>query len=147
MAGTTAAAGTPEVFLSFASEDLPLAQQVFSFLQNSGRKVFFSSESLRQANFGDAIDDALKSAKSLVVIGTETERFYKPWVRYEWQSFHNDILAGRKPWKTPLVTLAAKPDHDSLPRPLVFREVVACDPTSPVSSLNKVHDLLGQLPQ
>jgi len=134
----------PEVFLSFASEDLALAQRVFSFLQGSGYQVFFSQETLHQANLGDAIDAALKAARSLVVVGTESDHFFKPWVRYEWQSFHNDILAGRKPWDTPLVTLAAKPDRDVLPRPLVFREIVACDPASPEPSLNKLDVLLNR---
>lgn len=134
----------PDVFLSFASEDLPLAEQVYSFLQKTGREVFFSNETLHQANFSDAVDDALRVAKSLVVVGTQTERFYKPWVRYEWQSFHNDILAGRKPWETPLVTLAELPDKSLLPRPLVFREVVKCDPSSPASSFQKLDSVLGQ---
>ena len=120
-AGSSVSPRKPEVFLSFASEDLPLAQQVFSSLQDSGGHIFFSQEILYQASFGDAIDTALREAKSLVVVGTETEHFFKPWVRYEWQSFHNDILCGRKPWDTPLVTLAVKPDRDALPRPLVFR--------------------------
>src|SRR5262249_13567355 len=75
LAGTSTSPGAPEIFLSFASEDLPLADQVFSFLDKAGRKVFFSNETLHQANFGDAVDNALKAAKSLVVVGTETERF------------------------------------------------------------------------
>ncbi|MGD0770170.1 MAG: toll/interleukin-1 receptor domain-containing protein [Tepidisphaeraceae bacterium] len=143
LAGTPTLPGRQEVFLSFASEALPLAQQLFSFLQDSGRQVFFSDETLHQANFGDAVDNGLKAAKSLVVVGTETEHFFKPWVRYEWQSFHNDILARRKPWETPLVTLAVKPDRNALPRPLVFREVVPCDPESPVPSFRKVLSMLG----
>jgi hypothetical protein len=133
-----------DVFLSFASEAMPLAQQVFVALQRAGHQVFFSQETLHQANFADAIDTALSAAKSLVVVGTETEHFFKPWVRYEWQSFHNDIMGGRKPWDTPFITFAAKPDRDALPRPLVFREIVACDPTALAPSLQRLHDLLGQ---
>lgn len=147
-AGMSSSPGIPEVFLSFASEDLPLAQQVFTFLRRSGRQVFFSHETLNQTNFGDAIDNALAAAKSLVVVGTESERFFKPWVRYEWQSFHNDILSRRKPWETPLITLAAKPaDRNALPRPLAFREVVECDPTSPSPAIQRVHSLLARSAQ
>jgi hypothetical protein len=133
----------PDVFLSFASEDIAFASQVHSFLRSCGNDVFFSEESVHESNFGDAIDRALKSAKSMVVVGTETRHFFKPWVRYEWQSFHNDILAGRKPWNTSLVTLAVNPDHDALPRALVFRRVIAHDPATPDVSFQKLGDTLA----
>ena len=133
----------PDVFLTFASEDLPLARKVFSFLRQKGRSVFFSQESIHQGNFGDAIDAALKEAKSLVVVGTAADYFFKPWVRYEWQSFHNDILGGRKPWDTPLVAFASRIDRESMPRPLMFRQVVECDPADPTPSLERLHTLLG----
>jgi hypothetical protein len=132
-----------EVFLSYASEDLPLAQKVYSYLQNSGRNVFFSNETIHQADFGDAVDKALQTAKSLVVVGTETDRFFKPWVRYEWQSFHNDILAKRKPWHTPLITFTAKPDKNSLPRPLVFRQIIDYEEKSFDESLHKLNSMLS----
>jgi len=132
----------PDVFLSFASEDQEIAERVFSYLQNSGHKVFFSNETLRHSNFGDEIDNALKDSRSLVLVGTETNRFYKPYVRFEWQSFHNDILSGRKPWKTPFVTFTTNPDMNSLPRPLLYRQIIDYTQGSFDDSLKKLNDLL-----
>lgn len=134
---------TPDVFLSFSSEDLDLARRVFDFLQTSGRRVFFSDETLHHANFADAIDEALTAARALVVVGSRADHFFKPWVRYEWQSFHNDILGGRKPWNTPLVTMTANTDLNTLPRPLAFRQVLACDPALPEPTLKKLVVLLS----
>lgn len=138
----TTSPGKVDVFLSFASEDLPLAQQVFSFLKDDNRNVFFSEETAHQANFGDAIDVALCEADSLVVVGTQTDHFFKPWVRYEWQSFHNDIMGRRKPWDTPLITLAANCEQDRMPRPLLFREILPYSPESPTESFHKLRALL-----
>jgi hypothetical protein len=135
------------VFLSFASEANKLAHDIYLLLCKSGYEVFYSEETLHQSNFGDAIDDALKEAKSLVVVGTEVDHFYKRWVRYEWRSFHNDILSDRKPEKTPVVTVTTKFDKDAkdaFPRPLLNYTVLTCDPESPGSSLHKLPDLLKQ---
>jgi hypothetical protein len=135
-----------DVFLSFASEDLVLAKKVYSYLENSGHKVFFSNETLHHSNFGDEIDNALRSARSLVLIGTETDRFYKPYVRFEWQSFHNDILAGRKPWKAPFITFTTNPDMNSLPLPLVNRQIIDYSKKSWDESLRELNHLLTALP-
>ena len=133
---------SPEVFLSFCSEDRELAKRVFEFVRSKERRVFFSDETLNHANFSDAIDDALRSARAMVVVGTQVEHFFKPWVRYEWQSFHNDILCGRKPWNTPLVTVMANPNVSELPRPLAFRQVLSFDPASPQLTMQKLEALL-----
>jgi TIR domain len=143
----TTTTGKPDVFLSFASEASTLAHEIYSFLRKSGQNVFFSEETLHQSNFGDAIDNALKEAGSLVVVGTEIDHFNKPWVRYEWRSFHNDILNLRKAEETPVVTVTTRFDKhvkDALPRPLLNYTVIACDPSSPGSSLDQLRDLLRQ---
>jgi hypothetical protein len=133
---------SPEIFLSFSSEDRELAQRVFESISKTGRRVFFSDETLHHSNFSDEIDDALRSARAMVVVGTKVQHFLKPWVRYEWQSFHNDILGGRKPWNTPLVTVAENPGLSALPRPLTFRQVLSFNPKSPHSTMQKLEALL-----
>jgi hypothetical protein len=133
---------TTEIFLSFCTEDREFAQRVFGSLNARGRRVFFSDQTLHQSNFSDAIDDALKAARALVVVGTQPAHFFKPWVRFEWQSFHNDILGGRKPWITPLITVLGGNQIDALPRPLAFRQVLTCDPKSPEVALQKLASLL-----
>ena len=130
------------VFLSFPSEDLKLAQKVFSFLEKSGHRVFFSDETLHHPNFADEIDDALTGAGSMVLIGTRTESFFKNWVRYEWRTFHNDILSGRKPWKTPFITFTKTPDINSLPRPLANNQIIDFSKKTWGASLKELNDML-----
>jgi hypothetical protein len=132
----------PEVFLSFASEDLLLARKVFAYLCNEGHNVFFSDETMHRANFGTEIDNALKNARSLVLVGSEPSHFYKPWVQYEWQSFHNDILSRRKPLKTPMVTFTQKPRLNSLPRPLTYRHIIDYSRKPWEESLRELNNLL-----
>lgn len=56
-----------------------------------------SLESLGISEYKKAIDDALDVAKILVAVGTSRENLEWRWVRYEWDSFFNDILSGVKP--------------------------------------------------
>lgn len=131
-----------EVFLSFASEDLLIAKEVFNYLCNEGYNVFFSDETMHHSNFGTEIDHALKHARSLVLVGSEPGHFYKPWVQYEWQTFHNDILSRRKPMKTPLVTFTKKPNLKSLPRPLTYRHIIDYSKKPWEESLKELNKLL-----
>ena len=131
-----------DVFLSFPSEDLSLARQVCEFLKATGRKVFFHEESIRAANFGKAIDEALDEARALVVIGTRSDYFYKPWVQYEWRSFHNDILGSRKDENAPLITMAQDSERKALPRPLLFREIITFEPGTLEPALRRLNEVL-----
>jgi hypothetical protein len=131
-----------EVFLSFASEDLVLARKVFMYLCNKGYNVFFSDETMHHSNFGTEIDNALRKAKTLILVGSEPGHFYKPWVQYEWQSFHNDILSKRKPGKTQLITFTKKPNMKSLPRPLTYRHIIDYSKKPWEESLSELNNLL-----
>jgi hypothetical protein len=96
-----------EVFISYkhsgseggVSRDYQIAQEVYSFLSSRGLKVFFSDitlEAIGTAEYKPTIDDALDSAKILVVVGTSADNLASKWVRYEWDGFSNDILSGFK---------------------------------------------------
>jgi len=98
----------PEVFISFKNlgpdgrptRDSELAKEIYDFLSTQGLRVFFSNvslETLGVAAYKRAIDSALDSAKVLVAVGTSGENLDSQWVRYEWDSFLNDILSGVKP--------------------------------------------------
>lgn len=98
----------PKVFISFKnleksgliSRDSELAREVHDFLTQRGLEVFFSSVSLERmgvAAYKQAIDDALDQADVVIAVGTSREHLMSEWVRYEWDSFTNDILSGLKP--------------------------------------------------
>ena len=85
-----------DVFLSFGSEDRQLARQVYDSLNQPGqRQVFFSDASTDQGPFARQIDLALDQSWAFVAVAGHVDRFYKSWVQYEWETFHNDILSAK----------------------------------------------------
>lgn len=62
--------------------------------------VFYSEVTLEQHGtsvYKQHIDRALEAAKVIVVVGTSVDNIESKWVRYEWDSFFNDIISGVKP--------------------------------------------------
>lgn len=105
---TTQASFSYQVFISFKNlsangeptRDSELAESLYHFLQDEGLAVFFSNlslESLGQSAYSKAIDRALDSSQILVVVSTDPAHLESDWVRYEWDSFFNDIISGIKP--------------------------------------------------
>ena len=97
-----------DVFISFKNlmpngeptRDSALAREVYDYLTAKGFQVFLSNVSLERlciSEYKKAIDDALDVAQVLVAIGTSRDNLEWRWVRYEWDSFFNDILSGVKP--------------------------------------------------
>ena len=88
-----------DIFISCKSEDYEIAEKVYSFLKDNGFSVFLSSKELRrmaQADYMDAISVALDTAYSMIVISTKKEYLTSKWVKFEWSTFLNEILSGRK---------------------------------------------------
>lgn len=96
-----------EVFISFKNSDFSgrqtrdseIANMLFDELNARNIATFQSNRSLLslgQAAYKRAIDDALESTKVLVVISSDIEFLNSEWVKYEWESFHQDILSGMK---------------------------------------------------
>ena len=88
-----------DIFISCKSEDYEIAGKVYSFLKDNGFSVFLSSKELRrmaQADYMDAISVALDTAYSMIVISTKKEYLTSKWVKFEWSTFLNEILSGRK---------------------------------------------------
>ena len=109
------------MFISFGSEDEELARRVCARLNGEGNhRAFFSDATLNHGPFARQIDHALDTAWAFVAVGSRVEYLHKSWVRYEWESYHNDILSGRKPQQTPFVAFVTDIDLNDLPRP--FRE-------------------------
>ncbi|MCD4691185.1 toll/interleukin-1 receptor domain-containing protein [bacterium] len=82
------------------TRDWEIAQALWEFLTEYGFRVFFSNVSLERMGvsaYTRAIDDALDRVQVLVVVCASGARADSRWVRYEWDSFLNDIRSGIKP--------------------------------------------------
>ena|GEM_PF-2945835 len=96
-----------DIFISFknsdangrTTKDSEIAQKLFDFLTEKGLRVFFSNEVLERlgkAQYTRVIDEALDSTKVLIAVGCSHDNLNSQWVRYEWESFINDIRSGIK---------------------------------------------------
>ena len=97
-----------EVFISFKSTDASgrptrdrrIAREIHDFLVARGIPTFYSERSLEDhgvSEFKKFLDKALDDTKVLVIVGTSRENMESQFVRYEWDSFFNDIMSGLKP--------------------------------------------------
>jgi hypothetical protein len=113
-----------DVFLSFGSEDLPLARQVYDrLMRTEDCQVFMSDITMNHGLFGEQIDAALDAAWAFVAVGSHRDHLYKSWVKYEWQQFHNDMMANQrgKSEKSPFLAVVRDMNIQELPRPFLTR--------------------------
>lgn len=117
-----------DVFLSFKNvdesgrptRDRQLALELFNFLSHRGLHVFFSEVTLERQGvsaYKQVIDDSLDASRTLIAVGTSRAYLESRWVRYEWDSFFNDILSGVKPDGRVFVYVDGVP-FNQLPRAL-----------------------------
>jgi len=117
-----------DIFISFKNSDAngnrtpdsKIAEQCYRYLTEKGLRVFFSNielEFIGKAQYTRIIDDALESAKVLIAVGCSYENLNSNWVRYEWESFMNDIRSNIKPHAEVFVLYQGVGVHD-LPRAL-----------------------------
>lgn len=96
-----------DVFISFKNSDFSgnqtkdsfIAKQLFEELTTRKISTFYSNSSLLtlgQSVYKKSIDEALEHTKVLVVVSTDVNYLHTEWVKYEWESFHQDILNGMK---------------------------------------------------
>jgi hypothetical protein len=72
-----------KVFLSYAHNDLALAKQIESALENEGLQVWNAeTEILPGDNFAEKISDALKASDAMVVLLTP-ESLNSKWIQWE----------------------------------------------------------------
>lgn len=95
------------VFISFknsdqngaSTTDAVLAKQLYAKLVEQNISTFFSNVTLMEfgeAAYKDAIEKALDEAVILVLISNQAEYLNSRWIKYEWSSFHEEILSGDK---------------------------------------------------
>ena len=95
-----------DIFISFKktdngnlTEDYYLAKELKKILDSLNYKVFFSEDEIpnnKESRFGKIIAQALDEAKILIYVCTNPEYLNSSYVFYEWDSFHNEIICGRK---------------------------------------------------
>ena len=96
-----------DIFISFKNtdengmrtEDSFVAEQLYDSFKAQGFKVFYSNKVLNElgaAAYKNAIEYALEKSQVLISIATSVGYLTSQWVSYERESFHNDILSGRK---------------------------------------------------
>lgn len=86
-----------DVFISSKSEDYGLAEKIYDFLTDSGLDVFLASrelDRLGESEYSLAIDDAIDNSKHLIVVATSVDNINSKWVKYEWNTFSNDLKSG-----------------------------------------------------
>lgn len=97
-----------KVFISFKNTDpqgaltpeSAIAAGLYEKLTALNIPTFFSNRTLLdlgESVYKEAIEKALDKATILIVIGSNVENITSKWVEYEWNSFHEDILAQDKP--------------------------------------------------
>lgn len=84
-----------------------------------------------------AISEALDNAQVLVVIATEPEDLHSGWVEYEWKTFLNEILSGRKQ-QAQLFTFLSNVGVNQLPYPLRSRQMVPFSALAPADGFENL---------
>jgi hypothetical protein len=104
-----------------------------SFSASKATAFFFSDETLAQrgeSDYAAAINAALDTAQILVILATSADDFRSGWVDYEWKSFLNEILSGRKP-NGQIFSLLSGVQVAELPFALRSRQMVPFSPLAP----------------
>ena len=101
--------------------DQEWAKELEGILASKGASVFFSDHSLVEqgrSNFSSAIDEALDEVELLIVVASKIEYVNSRWVSYEWGSFLNDYLSGKRERANVITVLKGGVDKNDLPRKL-----------------------------
>jgi hypothetical protein len=88
-----------QLFISYKSEDEDIAIRLYDKFDSMGIRAFCSTKSLPslgESEYGRQIMQALEQASVLVVVATKSEFLDTEWVRFEWNSFRNEIWSKRK---------------------------------------------------
>lgn len=144
-----------DVFISFKNNDAngqrttdsQLAEALYARLKDAGINTFFSNVTLFEFGetvYKDAIEHALIDARVMIVIGTSLEHLTSTWVKYEWSSFHEEILSGDKPGGTIVPYLSQSITRSERPMALRNFESFAIETTTPDQVVTFVLSALGK---
>lgn len=102
----TPQSGSYDVFISYKSEDVLLAQKVYDYLTQCGKEVFFSKMTLAElgeSKYADMIYEAIDRSRHMLVVSSDPDYLKTKWVKDEWMTFRNELLEGRKKGNLTLV--------------------------------------------
>ena len=114
-----------DVFISYASEDAEDARRIRDMLRGTGWKCFLAEDDLQEElhskSWARGINEALDEA-GVVLTLMSPAALESQWVRFEWESFHLDLLRGRKGGLIPCCIKEL--DADDLGRTLQYYQAV-----------------------
>ncbi len=117
-----------DVFISYKSEDESLAKEVYDYLTEMDKKVFYSKETLPQlgrSEYEKTIFEAIDRSRHMVLIASDPEYLKTAWVQDEWSTFNNEIREGRKTGNLVLLlTDDISAEKGRLPAQLRQKEIV-----------------------
>lgn len=129
------------VFISFKNlengkktSDCDIALELYKELSIRKNIVPFYSEvslkELGESKFKRVIDEALDECEIIIVVGSSIDYIESRWVRYEWESFHQDILSGLKKHGEIITYVSGNISAFDLPRTLRTYQCFQKDKTS-----------------
>lgn len=117
-----------DIFICYGGGDEKVAKKVHEFLQKElNKEIFFSKESHDPA-FISIINQALESAHLLIAVATNPQNLLRPYPKYEYLCFFNDILCERKPENARLISFISGFEPRYLPKPLCLYEAIKFSP-------------------
>ncbi len=130
------------------ADDVAIAEALHKQLTELGINTFLDDISLMEqgrAQYKKAIDDALDEAEILIAVGSSVENLESEWVRYEWDSFFNDIISGIKP-DGQVISLTSNTKPADLPRALRQSQAFSVESDGVDRATNFVVSALGVEP-
>ena len=129
------------VFISFKNLengkktlDCNIALEIYNELNTRENILPFYSEvslkELGESKFKRVIDEALDDCEIIIVVGSSIDYIESRWVRYEWESFHQDILSGLKKHGEIITYISEEVSTFELPRTLRTYQCFQKDKTS-----------------
>lgn len=121
-----------DVFISRKSEDAHLADELYRYFISQGLNVFESDNSLPRmgdSDYGKAIDMALNDCKHMVIVGSSYGNISSKWVEWEWRTFINEKMSGRKNGNL-LTVVSGDLTINNLPLSLRNYQVIAFNPAN-----------------
>lgn len=88
-----------DVFISCKSEDYHFAKEIYNYLMAYNYNTFLADAELKKkgnAEYGEIIDEALDSAKHLIIVASNPQYVISTYVKSEWRTFIEEKRSGRK---------------------------------------------------
>lgn len=121
-----------DLFISYKSEDKEYALNIYKELHkiDSSLNIFMSETTLTkigESHYADAIENAIKNSKNMVVVASNINFFTTKWINYEWRLFFHFQLNDNDGFYHNIITATKDRDYKSFPDYLQMCENVRLD--------------------